>query len=402
MAVDLSRSIRHLLEGAMDRAARYQGSQRFLEAADAWDEAARLAGQFADSAQTPDEKQRRLQSVAEFKTNAQRQRQQRPVTTRVVGTSGSPVERPAGEIPTGNEELSEHLMAARALIHRSTVGWSDIAGLHETKRSIQGAYALSLAQAPAGVRLSPVRNILFYGPPGCGKSLLAAATSRGLDATFFNVKVSNLLSKYFGESSKLVSALYAEAREQAPSVIFLDEVDALTGSRDANDSGAERRMLANLLAELDGVSEKSDRRFVLTIAATNTPWSIDPAILSRFERKVFIPLPDLEVRRQILDLHLVQRGYDVAVPLDQLAERTAGFSGRELEGFASKLVDRMIHSVNPDLTAIASRGRAAIEAYRVQVRPIELTDADAELADAKPETPPSLLAKYVEFAQAKC
>ncbi|MFM9964819.1 MAG: ATP-binding protein [Planctomycetaceae bacterium] len=401
MAVDLSRSIRHLLAGAMDRASQYQGSQRFLEAADAWDEAARLAGQFAESAQTPDEKRRRLQNVADFKSNAQRQRQQRPVQTGSVGTNGSAVERPAGEIVTGNEEFTEHRQAAKALIHRSTVSWSDIAGLHETKRSIQMAYALSLAQAPAGVQLSPVRNILFYGPPGCGKSLLAAATSRGLEATFFNVIGSNLVSKYFGESSKLVSALYGEAREQSPSVIFLDEFDALTGNRESNDSGAERRILANLLAELDGVSRKSDRRFVLTIAATNTPWSIDPAILSRFERKVFIPLPDLDARRQILDLHLVQRGYDVAVPLDQLAERTAGFSGRELEAFAKVLIDRIIHSANPDLTAVASRGRAALEAYRLQVRPIESSDVAEVLASTKPETPASLLAMYVEFAQAK-
>ena len=396
MAVDLSRSIRPLLEGAMDRAARCQTGHRNLEAADAWDEAARLAVQFAENAQTTLERQRRQQSALDFKAKAEQLRKLRPAP---VATSST--ERPVGEVATGNTEVDEFQAATRSLVHRSTVSWSDIAGLEDTKRAIQGAYALSLAQAPSGVRLTPVRNILFYGPPGCGKSLLAAATSRGLDATFFNVKVSNLLSKYFGESSKLVSSLYGEARQQAPSVIFLDEVDALTGSRDANDSGAERRMLANLLAELDGVSEKSDRRFVLTIAATNTPWSIDDAILSRFERKIFIPLPDAEARRQILDLQLLQRGYEVAMSLDELTHRTAGFSGRELERFCKVLVEQMIHAANPDLTSIAIQGRAAIEAYRVMVRPIGPSDADAVLASVKPETPAALMDRYAEFAQSE-
>lgn len=378
----------------MDRAVRNQNAQRYHDAADAWDEAARLAGQFADNAQTQLERQRRKQSAQDFRSKAEQLRKLRPAPVTMPAT-----ERPVGEITSGNAEADEHQATARNMVHRSNVSWSDIAGLEDTKRAIQAAYALSLAQAPSGVRLTPVRNILFYGPPGCGKSLLAAATSRGLDATFFNVKVSNLLSKYFGESSKLVSALYGEARQQAPSVIFLDEVDALTGSRDANDSGAERRMLANLLAELDGVSEKSDRRFVLTIAATNTPWSIDPAILSRFERKIFIPLPDFEARRQILDLQLQQRGYEVAMPLDELAYRTEGFSGRELERFCKVLVEQMIHAANPDLTTIAISGRAAIEAYRVRVRPIGPSDADSVFATIRPETPAALLERYEQFAQ---
>lgn len=395
MAVDLSRSIRPLLAGAIDRATRYQQAGRIIDAADAWDEAARLAIQLADNAQTVLEKQRRMQTVVEFKQNSERLRLRGPTQR------NSSTESPVGEAAAQSQEATEYQASIRALIHRSTVGWEDIAGLDETKRAIQTAYALSLAQAPAGVRINPVRNILFYGPPGCGKSLLAAATSRGLDATFFNVKVSSLLSKYFGESSKLVTSLYAEARANSPSVIFLDEVDALTGNRDGHDSGAERRMLANLLSELDGVSEKGDRRFVLTIAATNTPWSIDPAILSRFERSVFIPLPDQQARLQILKLQLVDRGYELTVPVEELAVRLNGFSGREIERFAKQLVDEMIQHANPDLTRFAVRGRAAIEGYRVRVNPINLEMVNHVLGSLKPETPDSLLIRYQKFADAK-
>jgi SpoVK/Ycf46/Vps4 family AAA+-type ATPase len=116
------------------------------------------------------------------------------------------------------------------------------------------------------------------GPPGTGKTLLAAATAGNLEATFFNVKVSSLLSKYFGESTKLISALYSVARRLSPAVIFLDEFESLTPSRGSGESGSERRIVSTLLAELDGLQGKDDDSFVMTICATNLPWLLDLAI----------------------------------------------------------------------------------------------------------------------------
>ncbi len=114
------------------------------------------------------------------------------------------------------------------LITRTGIKWEDIGGLDDTKQAIKSAYGLALARKPKGVEISGWRNFLLYGPPGTGKTLLAAATAGSLEATFFNVKISSLLSKYFGESSKLISALYTVARRLEPSVIFLDEFEALT------------------------------------------------------------------------------------------------------------------------------------------------------------------------------
>ncbi len=286
----------------------------------------------------------------------------------------------------------------QGLIHRSTISWQDIAGLDETKIAIQTAYALSLAKAPVGVRLHPVRNILLYGPPGNGKTLIAAACSHALDATFFNVKVSQLLSKYFGESSKLVTALFEEARRRAPSVVFFDEVDALTGTRHGHDVTAERRMLANLLSELDGVSEKDSQQYVMTIAATNMPWAMDPAILSRFERKILIPLPDTAARERILQLHLEERGYSVEGGLTTLIEHTEGYSGRELERIAKLLVEKMLQVRNPGLPRAAAQGRAAIAAYQIQVTSITRSVVNGILASVRPETTPTMLQRFTEFS----
>jgi len=396
--IDLSRSLRGLLDGALDRARQSESCDAWQEAAEAWDDAARLADRYAEHASGPQDKQRRAESAERFRQHAAalRARAAQPVRSGPASgslTSGSPS---AKDGDTDADHLRE---AITRLIHKSNVAWDQVAGLSDTKRTIQTAYALSLAQAPTGVRVEPVRNLLFYGPPGCGKSLLAAATSTGLEATFFNVQTSHLVSKWFGESPKLVSTLYSEARRQAPSVIFMDEIDALAANRDQSNQGPERRLLANLLAELDGLVTRGSDGFVLTIAATNAPWSLDPAVLSRFEHKVFIPLPDHDARRQIFELQLSRRGYPLEFQLNDLAERTEGYSGRELERLTKRMIERMIWDVNPDLVNIAGQGRAAAADYQLQVRPLRSTDAEAILVQHQPETPPELLQRYRRWAE---
>lgn len=404
MKIDLSRSLRHLLNGAIDRARGHGRRGAGAAEASAWEEAARIAEQLAEQAQAPADRDRWQTTASDFRQAAARlqtapQRGPAPLSTSAASAaSGSSASR-RSTVVAESPETSEHAETIRRLIHKSTVRWDDIAGMDDTKAAIQTAYAMSVARAPSGVELRPVRNILLYGPPGVGKSLLAAACSTTLDATFFNVKISHLLSKYFGESSKLVSALYDEARRLAPSVIFFDEIDALTGSRDGHDAAAERRLLANLLAELDGVAEKDGRQFVMTVAATNTPWSIDSAVLSRFERKVLIPLPDDAARRRILELHLTDRGYQVEPGLDSLVLDTAGYSGRELERLAKLLVERMLAEMNPELAAVAARGRDALAGYQIQVAPIRREQIRSVLAALRPETTLEQLRRYDQFAR---
>ncbi|MCZ6691512.1 MAG: ATP-binding protein [Planctomycetota bacterium] len=290
------------------------------------------------------------------------------------------------------------------LIHTSKVTWDQIGGLEETKSEIKYSLGLTLANRPDGVELAGWRAILFYGPPGTGKTLLAAATSNAIRTTekdravFFNVKVANVLSKFFGESSKIISELYGTARDMSPSIIFLDEFEALCASRDGADSGPERRILSTILSELDGLAEKGrDDLYVLTIAATNRPWDLDPAILSRFEKKILIPLPDRDAREAILDIHLSRRGIRSKVSMEDLAGMTAGFSGRELESFCKQVIYKMIRERNESLPDIVDRGLDAVRSYKIKVRELARPDFEDAVQAIRPQTSPEEAKRYLEW-----
>jgi len=399
--VDLSQSIQESLTRTLQRARSLADDGQREQAAGAFDKAAGLAERIAKSSLTPGDRTRRLREAKGYRAQAERLRSGTVVADAAgdaVTAGGEATARSGGGDADDNGDA--HRAAALALIEKANVAWDDIGGLEDVKRQIRMTYGLALAERPEGVRMDPSANMLFYGPPGTGKTLLAAATSRELDATFFNVKTSNMLSKFFGESSKLVEALYDVARERQPSVIFFDEFDALSGSRDGGDSGsAEKRLLATLLAELDGLSEKGGRMLVFTIAATNLPWNIDAAIMSRFSRRVYVPLPDAMVRRSIFGVCLEKKGHSLDGDLDALVERTDGLSGRRIAQLCDAAVSAMVEEMNPNLLGHVDRGRAAVESYRLQVRPLTMADFDSALEGATPELTPQQAQRYQKWRQ---
>lgn len=392
--VDLSKSLGTLLEGAVERAGAHRVAGRNSEAAEAWDEAARIALKLAELSSATWDRRRRLEVAETFHQRAKELRSSPPRTTNSHASRGPSSQPSATVVAESSGELDSLEGQVRGLIHRSTITWGQIAGLAETKRMIQTAFALSLARSPQGVELKPARSLLLFGPPGCGKTLLAAAASNSLDATFFSVQAGSLLSKWFGESPRLISSLFRVARQEAPSVVFFDEIDALIQSRESSDSTVVRQILGNLLSELDGIGTKADGAYVLSIAATNTPWDLDPAILSRFARKVFIPLPDSDARRQILELHLTGRGFECSFPLEELVTATERMTGRELEQLSEFLIERMIWDENPRLPGVTAEGREALEEYEIAIRPLEQRDVDAALQHIRPRTSPELLRRY--------
>lgn len=217
------------------------------------------------------------------------------------------------------------------LREKPDVKWDDVAGLQAAKESLQETVFLPIRfpQLFSGKR-KPWAGILLYGPPGTGKSYLAKACATEAEATFFSLSSSDLVSKWMGESERLVKNLFEMARENKPAIIFIDEVDSLTGARgESGESDAARRIKTEFLAQMDGVGK--DKSGLLVLGATNCPWDIDSAIRRRFEVRVYIPLPEVDARVTMLRLNLGDTPNNLTHDdMMVLAQRTEGFSGADM------------------------------------------------------------------------
>ncbi|KAJ5487023.1 hypothetical protein N7530_001323 [Penicillium desertorum] len=216
------------------------------------------------------------------------------------------------------------------LSDKPNVKWEDVAGLENAKEALKEAVILPIKfpHLFTGKR-QPWKGILLYGPPGTGKSYLAKAVATEANSTFFSVSSSDLVSKWMGESERLVKQLFNMARENKPAIIFIDEVDALCGPRGEGESEASRRIKTELLVQMDGVGK--DSKGVLILGATNIPWQLDAAIRRRFQRRVHISLPDVNARMKMFMLavgstpcHMTQTDYR------QLADLSEGYSGSDI------------------------------------------------------------------------
>lgn len=301
---------------------------------------------------------------------------------------------PEGDVKPPGLEFRNYI---EGLISTSEVTWADIGGLEEPKRLLQETVVIAAMKRPEAIK--PWTGILLYGPSGTGKTLLAAAAAGSLKATFFNVSADKVLSKYFGESSRLIAALYEVALERAPAIVFIDEMDALTLSRSGDLSEASRRTLSTLLSQMDGFKNKKSDRLVLTLAATNAPWDMDTAALSRFSRRIHIPLPGAGTIVEIIKLNT--SGLDTSqVDLNSVArDCQAGlFSGRDIAYLCQEAVLYMIRQENPDLAQFSSLSFDELRGESLKIRALNNSDFHAALDKIKPPLTQAVLARYSEWA----
>ncbi|KAG5443583.1 Vacuolar protein sorting-associated protein 4B [Clonorchis sinensis] len=228
------------------------------------------------------------------------------------------------------EKFKSSLKSA-IIIQRPNISWDDVVGLSAAKEALKEAVILPIKfpHLFTGSR-TPWRGILLYGPPGTGKSFLAkAVATEANNSTFLSVSSSDLVSKWLGESEKLVKTLFSMAREQKPSIVFIDEIDSICGSRNESESESARRIKTEFLVQMQGVGSDNDQ--VLVLAATNIPWTLDPAIRRRFEKRIYIPLPEAPERANMFKVNLGTTPHTLTQKdFISLGEQSEGYSGADI------------------------------------------------------------------------
>ena len=264
------------------------------------------------------------------------------------------------------------------MVQVPNISWDDVGGLDAARDKLREGVELPLKHPDAFKRLGirPAKGFLLYGPPGTGKTLLAKATARESEANFIATKSSDLLSKWYGESEQQIARLFARARQVAPTVIFIDELDSLVPARGGGmgEPQVTERVVNTILAEMDGLEELNN---VVLIGATNRPNLIDPALLrpGRFDELIYVGTPDTAGRRRILAIHTKDMPLTKDVDLEVLARRTEHFTGADLE----------------DLTR-----RAGLSALRRSLDSTKVTMADFEsaLTETRASVTEEMLADY--------
>jgi transitional endoplasmic reticulum ATPase len=253
------------------------------------------------------------------------------------------------------------------------VSWTDVGGLAEAKERLREMvqWPLDHGDAYERVALDPPKGVLLYGPPGTGKTLLAKAVATEAESNFISVKGPELFDKYVGESEKAVREIFSTARENAPTVVFFDEIDAIATERGSGvgDANVGERVVSQLLTELDGLEDIED---VVVVAATNRPDLIDDALLrpGRLDRHVEVGVPDEDTRREIFEIHTRDRPLADDVDLRDLAERTDGYVGADVEAVCREAAT----------TAVREHVHAAAADEADAVTEMELSAADFERA----------------------
>lgn len=284
-------------------------------------------------------------------------------------------DRPSNSV--GAEEAEKESEKKWEVDEKPGIQFKDIAGLDDVKDLIRRRVIYPFLNPDLAERYGrrPGGGVLMYGPPGTGKTMMAKAIATELDAPFFNVLCSDIMSKWVGEAEQNLKELFEAARSRLPSVIFLDETEALIGKRGGS-STVMNRLIPEFLAQIDGL--KSGPAGMLMLGATNRPWDLDPAALrhGRFGEHVYVGLPDLPARKYILDNTLSKLPLEPDVDVGRIAELTDGLSGADLQG----LVDR---TVDPAFEQAMETGRPEAIRWSFVERALTLTEPSVKARELK-------------------
>ncbi len=271
------------------------------------------------------------------------------------------------------------------LKQKPNVTFNDIVDLEHAKRAIKEAIVYPVMRPDLFLFGWP-RGILLYGPPGCGKTMLAAAVANEVKAEFLYVDSATIMSKWLGEAEKNVAKLFAYARELAdsgkPVIIFIDEVDSLLGVH-GSEVGGEVRARNQFLKEMDGIQDKNSKRHVYVLAATNKPWKLDEAFIRRFEKRIYIPPPTFTARKRLF-MSLISKVKHEDIDFDKLAEMTEGYSFADITAIVKDAYNKIV------VQYMERGGNGTLRALRME----DLMDA---ISNRKPSISEEMIKAYEEW-----
>jgi SpoVK/Ycf46/Vps4 family AAA+-type ATPase len=284
-----------------------------------------------------------------------------------------------------NEEL--------VITEKPKVSWAEVVGLEVAKKAVKEAIVYPV-QRPDLFPLGWPRGILLFGPPGCGKTLLAAAVATEIDANFYSIDAASIMSKWLGEAEQNVAKLFGSARKNAndgkPAIVFVDELDSLMGTH-SNEVGGEIRVKNQFLKEMDGIVDKGKALHVYVIGATNKPWDLDWAFIRRFQKRILVPLADHGTRLNMLKHYSSNLQISSDVDLHELARLSEGFSGSDIRDVCQSAQLSLIGE-------FFESGKAMDKA--ATPRPLTMADFRQILEERKPSVSLDMLSMYNRWFEA--
>jgi SpoVK/Ycf46/Vps4 family AAA+-type ATPase len=301
------------------------------------------------------------------------------------GESGAATMEGSGNGKTNNEEL--------IITEKPKVNWDEVVGLEIAKKAVKEAIVYPV-QRPDLFPLGWPRGILLFGPPGCGKTLLAAAVATEIDANFYSIDAASIMSKWLGEAEQNVAKLFGSARKSAndgkPAIVFVDELDSLLGQH-SNEVGGEIRVRNQFLKEMDGIVDKGKNLHVYVIGATNKPWDLDWAFIRRFQKRILVPLADHTTRLNMFKVYTSNLQIAQDVELDELARLSEGFSGSDIRDVCQSVQLKLIGE-------FFESGKAMDK--QATPRAITMTDFRQILEERKPSVSLDMLTAYNRWFEA--